>query len=184
MPALRSEDASWCEEDNDVHCITILLSNLSFSDSDTSHSEEDVAAGERQEVLEGVDQPVGGNYREQYQESDEDGDEGWDGSSMSTENSLDRMEDSAFERLYVDLFMTASLPPPPFPFLWVLVFCTVQLFPWFCAYALIDACLKSLVLLASYILLRVLVSYLEEGQLLNHVNYQRRHRLRQFYRIV
>ena len=115
-------------------------------------------------MLEGVGQNVGGNYREQHEESDEDGDEGWDGSSMSTENSLDRMEDSAFERLYVDLFMTASLPPPPFPFLWVLVFLTIQLFPWFCAYALIDACLKSLVLLASFILLRVAGVTVGEGQ--------------------
>ena len=178
MPALRSFEA-WREEDNSVHNITCLLSNLSFSDSDTSLDERG-AAGERQEVLVGVGQHVGGNYREQQDESDEDSLAGWDGGSESSYVSTD----NSYLDPYEDVFESTTVQPPPFPFLWLFVFCTIQLFPWFAFYVLFDAFLKSLVLLASFILLRVLVSYLEEGQLQEYLTYQRRHRLRLFYRIM
>ena len=180
MPALRSFEASWCEEDNSVHCITMLLSNLSFSDSDTSHSEQDEAGKEHQGLQEGVGQHVGGNYREQQDESDEDSLAGWDGGSESSFVSTD----NSYLDPYEDVFKSTTVQPPPFLFLWLIVFSILQLFPWFTFYILVDACLKSLALLASFILLRVLVSYLEEGQLQEYLTYQRRHRLRLFYRIV
>ena len=158
----------------------MLLSNLSFSDSDTSHSEQDEAGKEHQGLQEGVGQHVGGNYREQQDESDEDSLAGWDGGSESSYVSTD----NSYLDPYEDVFESTTVQPPPFPFLWLFVFCTIQLFPWFAFYVLVDAFLKSLVLLASFILLRVLVSYLEEGQLLNYLTFQRRHMLRLFYRIV
>ena len=55
--------------DNSIHNTTILMENMSFTESDTS-LEERGAAGERQEVLVGVGQHVGANYREQDGGSD------------------------------------------------------------------------------------------------------------------
>ena len=64
-----------------------------------------------------------------------------------------------------DMFMSTTVPPPPFPFLWVLCFVVLQLFPWFTFYMLIDDFLNCLVLLAGFIAFRVLVPILEQGQL-------------------
>ena len=72
--------------------------------------------------------------------------------------------DNSYLDPYEDVFESTTVQPPPFPFLWLLVFCTIQLFPWFAFYILVDAFLNSLVLLASFILLRVAGVTVGEGQ--------------------
>ena len=93
-----------------VHCITILLSHLSFSDSDTSYKELGEAPLEEQTT---------------------------DGS---------RAEE-------------------------VVLFVLLLLFPLVCFFMLIDAFLLSLVLLSIFVILKVVVQIIEQGQLQDWLTY-------------
>ena len=161
MPTIR-RSADRREQCNSVHNITILLSTLSVTE-DELRSKEPGAWEERQDILGGVDRYA---YREQNRGSDVDSHEDWDGGSTVTSENSYQSEDGVFE---------PSSPPPPYPFMWVLVFVLLQLYPIITFLWLIDVFLRGLVLLALFIILKVLVLDLEQGQLHEWVTYQRHH---------
>ena len=160
MPATirRSQDIR--ETDNEIHCITILLSNLSFSDSECSYEERQ------------ADQPGGTDHRREQSEEDgtDDSLEDWTGGDTSeytdTDNSYAESNGSVFLELS---------SPPPFPFLWIILFVVMQVFPAVCFFMLIDAFLLSLVLLFIFVGLKVVAPILEQGQLQDWLTYQTHH---------
>ena len=158
MPATSSPD--YCEVDNSIHCITILLSHLSFSDSEISYEEHQ------------ADQQGGTDHRREQHGGDvtDDSLEDWTGGDSSEYTDTD----NSYAESNGSVFLEPS-SPPPFPFLWVILFVILQLFPAVCFYMLIDAVLLSLVLLFIFVSLKVVVPILEQGQLQDWLTYQTHH---------